>query len=286
MKPIKDCLTKGNFDLDEHFVPGKCSTFDELDLEIHECLEMNKKNINKERLQRIHKDCHVFYNSVNVFCGRQGSGKTFTSMKEAIKISRISPETHLLIVICKDETSTDPTVESLKPLLNIPIVYVEEDEAIEYVKNLLEYKRFYDFIKAEHLENKIVDEQVEEVFEVLHINDWKRKWLHTLIIFNDIAKSKLLKRPDGYFNQLFPICRHIQCSFFLNVQFWKSIQTEIKANITTAFIFGGFSRQQFLYIIHQLPVSVGTDELFNAYKQLSKNEKMIINCETSKVSIE
>ena len=49
---------------------------DELDLEIHECLEMNKKNINKERLQRIHKDCHVFYNSVNVFCGRQGSGKT------------------------------------------------------------------------------------------------------------------------------------------------------------------------------------------------------------------
>ena len=286
MKTIKDCLTKGNLDLDEHFVPGKCSTFDELDLEIHECLEMNKNNINKERLQRIHKDCHVFYNSVNVFCGRQGSGKTFSSMKEAIKISRISPETHLLIVICKDETSTDPTVESLKPLLNIPIVYVEEDEAIEYVKNLLEYKRFYDFIKAEHLENKIVDEQVEEVFDVLHINDWKRKWLHTLIIFNDIAKSKLLKRPDGYFNQLFPICRHIQCSFFLNVQFWKSIQTEIKANITTAFIFGGFSRQQFLYIIHQLPVSVGTDELFNAYKQLSKNEKMIINCETSKVSIE
>ena len=259
---------------------------DELDLEIHECLEMNKKNINKERLQRIHKDCHVFYNSVNVFCGRQGSGKTFTSMKEAIKISRVSPETHLLIVVCKDETSTDPTVESLKPLLNIPIVYVEEDEAIDYVKNLLEYKRFYDFIKEQHLENKIVDEQVEEVFEVLHINDWKRKWLHTLIIFNDIAKSKLLKRPDGYFNQLFPICRHIQCSFFLNVQFWKSIQTEIKANITTAFIFGGFSRQQFLYIIHQLPVSVGTDELFDVYKHLNKNEKIIINCETSKISIE
>ena len=65
---------------------------DELDLEIHECLEMNKKNINKERLQRIHKDCHVFYNSVNVFCGRQGSGKTFTSMKEAIKILRPLPQ--------------------------------------------------------------------------------------------------------------------------------------------------------------------------------------------------
>ena len=259
---------------------------DELDAAIYSCLQRNKQNINKEKLRRIHKDCNIMYNSVNVLCGRQGSGKTFTSMKEAIKISMLSPETHLLVIVCKDETSTDPTVESLKPLLQIPIVYVAEDDAVEYVKKLLDYKRFYDFIKSEHLEDKIVDEQVEEVFEVLHIDNWRRKWLHTLILFNDIAKSKLLKRAEGYFNQLFPICRHIQCSFFLNVQFWKSIQTEIKANITTAFIFGGFSRQQFLYIIHQLPVSVGSDELFHAYKRLSKNKKIIVNCENGEVLIE
>ena len=261
----------------------------DLDDAIDQCLRLNKKSIDKEKLQRIHRDkeklqrihrdCNVYYNSVNVLCGRQGSGKTFTSMKECIKVSMLSPETHLLIVICKDETSTDPTVETLKPLLQIPIVYITEDNAIDYVKTLLEYKRFYDLIKREHLENKIEDDQVDEVFNVLHINDWSRKWLHTLLIFNDIAKSKLLKKADGYFNQLFPICRHIQCSFFLNVQFWKSIPTEIKANITTAFIFGGFSRQQFLYIIHQLTVSVGSDDLFNVYQQLTKNEKLIINCD-------
>ena len=224
---------------------------DALDDAIDQCLRLNKKSIEKEKLQRIHRDCNVYYNSVNVLCGRQGSGKTFTSMKECIKVSMLSPETHLLIVICKDETSTDPTVETLKPLLKIPIVYITEDNAIDYVKTLLEYKRFYDLIKR----------------------------LHTLLIFNDIAKSKLLKKAVGYFNQLFPICRHIQCSFFLNVQFWKSIPTEIKANITTAFIFGGFSRQQFLYIIHQLTVSVGSDDLFNVYQQLTKNEKLIINCD-------
>ena len=135
---------------------------DELDAAIYSCLQRNKQNINKEKLRRIHKDCNIMYNSVNVLCGRQGSGKTFTSMKEAIKISMLSPETHLLVIVCKDETSTDPTVESLKPLLQIPIVYVAEDDAVEYVKKLLDYKRFYDFIKSEHLENKIVDEQVEE----------------------------------------------------------------------------------------------------------------------------
>ena len=103
---------------------------DELDAAIYSCLQRNKQNINKEKLRRIHKDCNIMYNSVNVLCGRQGSGKTFTSMKEAIKISMLSPETHLLVIVCKDETSTDPTVESLKPLLKIPIVYVAEDDAV------------------------------------------------------------------------------------------------------------------------------------------------------------
>ena len=106
---------------------------DELDAAIYSCLQRNKQNINKEKLRRIHKDCNIMYNSVNVLCGRQGSGKTFTSMKEAIKISMLSPETHLLVIVCKDETITDPTVESLKPLLQIPIVYVAEDDAVEYV---------------------------------------------------------------------------------------------------------------------------------------------------------
>ena len=112
---------------------------DELDAAIYSCLQMNKQHINKEKLQCIHKDCNVMYNSVNVLCGRQGSGKTFTSMKESIKISMLSPETHLLVIVCKDETSTDPTIESLKPLLQIPVVYVKEDEAVAYVQNLLEY---------------------------------------------------------------------------------------------------------------------------------------------------
>ena len=126
------------------------SDFDNLDTMIDECIRHNQHNINKERLTPIHDRVHVFYNSVNVLCGSQGSGKTFTSMKEAIRISRTSPETHLLIIICKDENSTDPTVETLKPLLNIPVVYVTEDDAVDYVKNLLLYKRFYDLVKNEH----------------------------------------------------------------------------------------------------------------------------------------
>lgn len=281
--PLKSRRTKTHKSLRESGSTKRDLDLDELDLAIEDCLEFSRKAINKERLTRISDQCHVFYNSVNVLCGRQGSGKTFTSMKESIKISMVSPETHLLVIICKDENSTDPTVEALKPLLRIPVVYVKEDEAEDFVKNLLSYKRFYDLVKSEHIQDQLEDEQVVEVFDNLYITDWKRKWLHTLFLFNDIAKSKLFKRADGYFNQLIPICRHIQCSFFLNVQFWKSIPTEIKANITTAFIFGGFSKEQLRYITRQLPVNVSFDEIYDVYLSMGKNDKLIINAEEGDV---
>ena len=61
---------------------------DELDAAIYSCLQMNKQHINKEKLQCIHKDCNVMYNSVNVLCGRQGSGKTFTSVHVNERINK------------------------------------------------------------------------------------------------------------------------------------------------------------------------------------------------------
>ena len=96
----------------------------------------------------------------------------------------------------------------------------------------------------------------------------------------------MFKKAEGYFNQLIPICRHIQCSFFLNVQFWKSIPTEIKANLTTAFIFGGFSKEQLSYILRQLPVAVEFQRIYNAYRGLRKFQKIIVNCETGEAFLD
>ena len=261
-------------------------------------MNMNRASINKEKLEPISDQTCIYYNSVNIFCGRQGSGKTYSGMKEIIKISHISPETHLLVVITKDESKDDPTITSLLPLLNIPVVYVSEEEAEDYVKHLLSCKRMYNIIKQNHSESarqtscpfgaekNVKQEEKEELFETLCVDDFRKQWLHTIFLFNDIAKSKLFKRAEGYFNQLIPICRHIQSSFFLNVQFWKSIPTEIKANLTTAFIFGGFSKEQLSYILRQLPVAVEFQRIYNAYRGLRKFQKIIVNCETGEAFLD
>ena len=95
---------------------------------------------------------------------------------------------------------------------------------------------------------------------------------------------------------LLPICRHIQCSFFLNVQFWKSLPPEIKANATLVFIFGGFDIRQLYYIFSQIPTAMGVKELIgdpygshaklsfaDFYRSLGKHDKLIVDCENGDI---
>ena len=248
------------------------------------CMSVNSESVNKKKLEPISDQTPIHYNSVNIFCGKQGSGKTYSAFKEIIKISHISPETHLVVIITKDESEDDATITAMLPMIRIPVIYVNEDDAEEFVKSMLDAKKLYNQVRSEGV--SLEAEQTTDMMKKLFIHDFSRQWLHTLLLFNDIAKSKLFKKAEGYFNQLIPICRHIQCSFFLNIQFWKGINPEIKANLTTAFIFGGFSKEQLQYILRQLTVSNCFYEVFDAYKCLQKYQKLIVDNNTGEVYIE
>lgn len=263
---------------------GSSCTVPDLDLNsfnhcVKKALSDNQHDINKEKLEPIHPLTICYKNSVNILVGKQGSGKTFTCVYEIAKITQLHPETHLLVVFCKDENKEDPTVKAIAHMIKVPIVYITEDEAENYVKKLLESKRRYD----EAYSNKDFTILSDEDIEILKITDSNRSYLHTIFLFNDIAKSKLFNRATNYFNQLLPICRHIQCSFFLNVQFWKSLPPEIKANATLVFIFGGFDSRQLYYIFSQVPTAMGVKELINFYRSLGKHDKLIVDCENGDI---
>ena len=89
--------------------------------DVKKCLKAHQSEIDKEKLERIHPQSYCYKNSVNILVGKQGSGKTFTCAYEIAKISQIHDETHLLIIVCKDENKEDPTIRSLKQMINIPI---------------------------------------------------------------------------------------------------------------------------------------------------------------------
>ena len=64
----------------------------------------------------------------------------------------------------------------------------------------------YNTIKDRQIENEIIDEQRDELFEVLRINDYSRRWLHTLVLLEDCAKLKLLINEKSFTNQLLTKC--------------------------------------------------------------------------------
>lgn len=258
----------------------------EIDYMIDECLQNNQNKLSDELIKEIHPQINVQYNSLNIAVGRQRSGKTHTIIREIIKISNVCHRTHLLVYINKTGGPNDPTFESLKELIKIPIKYVPEDKAETYVQELIKWKMLYNYIKEKHLEEKIQEDQITQMFDFLKISDFENITLHTLIFFEDAANNKLFKRNTNYFNQLFTRLAHVQCSVFIAVQFWKSLPTEIKSNVSTVFIFPRFAKEQLRYMLRQVPLPYTFDEIWDAYCKLNDREKLIVNVNDQEVSIE
>ena len=263
--------------------------FNDLKEEIKKAV--NNDDVKTEALTKIHPEVNCYMNSVNVFVGRQGAGKGVQAITEIIKISRIHKPTHMLIYVSKYGTQSDKTFESMKHLIKIPIEYVKYDDAVQEFSKIQCFKRLYEQIKAEHLEDKISSEQREEIFETLHISDFNAPALHTLILLDDVANNPLIAskhgRGDaGFFSEMLGVCRHIHCSFFLTIQFWKSITTEIKANASTIYIFGGYSKQQLSVMLYQIPTHYSFEEIYDVYRQLQKHDCLIIDVNTGEIKIQ
>ena len=198
-----------------------------LDNELQELTEKHKEELSTALIEKI-PSTHVYYNSINIAVGKQRSGKTYTIIKEIIKISRFCTNTHLLIYSNKTGDKTDKTFEKLKSKIEIPIVYVSHSNLDEYLQKFLLYKQLYNEILENGYMDRQDDEQKATMFETLHINDFSRPYLHTLVLLEDVAQAKILKNKKTYIQELMTQCAHINCSFFLAVQFWSSLTTNIK----------------------------------------------------------
>ena len=256
--------------------------FEDLYVTINEAL--NNNDVKTEALTKIHPEINCYYNSVNVFVGRQGAGKGVQALTEIIKISKVDTTAHLLLYVSKYGTESDKTFESMKHLIEIPILYVKYEDVVQIFSKIQCYKRLYEQIKNKNLEEQIEEEQKEEMFEVLHIKNFDAPTLHTLILFDDVANNPLIQKK-GFFAEMLGVCRHIHCSFFLTIQFWKSITTEIKANVSTIYIFGLYSKQQLNVMLYQIPTHSSFDEIYECYQHLQKHDCLIVDVNSGEISI-
>jgi hypothetical protein len=250
-----------------------------------EAIEANRFSLARESLVKVSPRLHTYYNSINVFCGRQGQGKTFSAVKEIAKVSLI-PRTILVLYVTKDGTKCDDTMETLQHLIRGPVLYISEENAEEVVRTFEGAMEFYKDVIDNNWQDQISVEDRNRLFNILRIRDFSRPALHIAILFDDFANSPLIKKTESFFFKFISTLRHRGFSVFICIQYWKSIPTQLKSNITTIYLFPGYSREQFCYILRQVPLSKTWQEAYSEYQRLSTHNKMVVDTITGKITFE
>ena len=258
---------------------------DIVNLEVAQCLASNYDSLIKSKISIIHPDINLKYSSVNLLVGRQGKGKTLTVNKEMVKLSKISSDVHMLIFVNKDGR-VDDTTEALKQLITIPIKYVSVKDIEDYLQELYFHKLIYKKIIDEGLEDKLEDEQLEEVKEFLCIDDFSRSSLQEVILFDDAAFENVLKKSDSVIVAMAHQARHYKFIFCFCVQGIKDIPLPIKEQTTTFFLYSGFMRQKLYTIYSQCGIKgIEFNDFKRLYNSLGEKDYIIIDCPTGKFKV-
>ena len=240
----------------------------------HEIEQEFSKYNNFDNVQHdIHPEVTLRYNTLNIFVGQRGSGKTYNGFNEVAIISRINSKFHKFIYVSNNPN--DETYKKFKPFITIPHEIVDYEHAEDAIKELREYKQAYDEIKEKHLENLITDECRDEILDNLRIKDFRAKSLHTLIMYDDAME--VFKKPTSKQYRWLLENRHFRATYILCIQDWKGISPELKANIDSVWIFGGFPRNRILYIYNQLACPIEKEIFCMYYSRMNKRDVLIIN---------
>lgn len=248
-----------------------------IDEEVNHALKKSlKSNGNGNLVIKLHNEIDTRLNSLNMIIGKPSSGKTVFAMQEIIKLSHLektSEKIHLLIYVTKDGSESDVSFNALKHLLNIPYIVVSEADAESTVKLIVSAKNLYRVVKNEGIEDKIEEQQKQDLFDTLHINDFKYNYLHSIILFDDIANSVLFKKPDSYFSQFVKRLRHYNFIVFQLFQGWKNMYNHVKNEISSLIIFPFFNNQQLYHIYTQSSSNLPYDEFKKLYYKLNDYKK-------------
>ena len=242
--------------------------------------ELNKPEDSYKLIININPEISFKLNSFNICIGKQSTGKTTSVIKELIKLSLLDlPEFHLIIYVSNNDS--DITFNKLKDYVKIPIVKVNYDNLDNTFKEFIELKDLYNKIVDKEYEPN--EEEIKILKHNLFIKNFNIKRLHTIILMDDAA-FVLKKETSPWFKWLCQL-RHLNCIVFCCIQVWKSINPTLKSQLSSIYLFGGYSRQQLNYIYQQINLDMKFEEFYNLYTKLRTNDKIFIDMIDNKIII-
>ena len=241
--------------------------------------ELVSKELNngvKKHISKIDDSVNFRYNSFNLCVGPQGSSKTTSVMKELMKLSLIPHDYHMMIYVTNN--ASDDSFNSLLKYINIPCVKCTYEDMDDKFELLFKMKDDYNSM----VEGKIPVNQ--NILDALCIDDFSKSRIHTFILFDD-ASFIFDKKTKSKFKSWFTQLRHFNCTVFACIQIWGSLDVQLKTQLSSVYLYRGFSRERLQFIYRQLPIDMGFEQFFDLYKNLPKYKKIVIDCLESSVKI-
>jgi hypothetical protein len=203
----------------------------------------------------IHNDILFRYNTINLLVARRGVGKTFTVMKELIKLSQLPNNAGYTTFLYVTDKTNDQTVNELIKLIKLKVRQVAYVDFLLVLKDLIDAKNAYSDVLEKGAMDDISEKSRDELFATLDINEWQPSIPHTIILLDDainvLKDNKYKEVRDLLFQN-----RQPRLTVFICVQDIFGVPVQLRRNCDTVFIFAGMTdKMAFGMMLNQLGIS-------------------------------
>jgi hypothetical protein len=216
-------------------------------------------------------------NSINLYIGRRGSGKTFNVLKELIKLSHLPDCGGYNSFVYVTDKQNDSTVKELLHLIKLKTRVVSYANTTTFLNDYIEAKEAYDQIIENGLEGEVTEKCKFDMFKSLDITEW-RKTPGTIVLYDDAINIFKNTKYKDLLNNLFKN-RQAKITYFLCLQDGFGLPVNVKRNLDSCIVFGGYNDSFMLgQLFRQLSSgkeSIGA--LMDTYKNLINREGLMFD---------
>jgi hypothetical protein len=243
--------------------------------QIHRAIEKIDKS---EQLQSvIYPELHFRRNSLNLYIGRRGSGKTFNVLRELIKLSKLPGHGGYNLFLYVTDKSNDSTVNELVDMINLKTKVISYADTAVYLADLAKAKTAYEEIVRKDLTEDVTDDCKRKMMKAVMPDYWGAPTPHTVVLYDDAINVFKTAKYKVLYNLLFQN-RQPKITYFMCIQDGFGIPAAIERNLDSCIIFGGYTDGQMLGMLFtQLGTGGSTKMLMDDYRQCSSREGIIFD---------
>ena len=277
----------------------------EVELIIQKTMKKNQKEIEAALIKPLHPQYPFSTNGIYFLIGRPGSGKTYFIWKHILITERLFKKPYYQkIIYCSTSGKMDKTSEVMSKQIKSPIVYLNENELMDYLKrHLKRIIKYYAMFKHVMSKMKETNEEMARIINKHSLQDIEDRIIYianklvkyqtssypfnTLIILDDIAGSELLVHNNTEFIRLLTKTRHYNITCIIAIQTIRFVHINAKRMATYIICYSGYSEEDFTSLLQQTNNNLDIKKTVKEYlRHRDPHEKFIMNITASRYTFE